>query len=119
MVGEIFQAVGLATAIVKEAFARIGRMIGSVYGAVMSGGHLQAAGRQGIDELGAALKAFPDSIQREESGTIWNPTQGEIAKSRAPDKAGKDHLPQPSRIAGRRPDRAAEKEHEHERGRDD
>ena len=45
-------------------------------------GTLAAAGRQGLDELGAALKAFPDTIQMQESGTIFNPTQGEIAADR-------------------------------------
>jgi hypothetical protein len=33
-------------------------------------------------ELGAALKAFPDSIQVHETGTIWNPTPGEVQNSR-------------------------------------
>jgi hypothetical protein len=42
---------------------------------------LMAAGRQGADEIGQALKAFPDSIQVQEPGTILNPTQGEIADS--------------------------------------
>jgi hypothetical protein len=42
-------------------------------------GTLMAAGRQGADEIGQALKAFPDSIQVQEPGTILNPTQGEIA----------------------------------------
>lgn len=45
-------------------------------------GHLAAAARQGIDELGAALKAFPDTIQTQEPGTIFNPTQGEVAAGR-------------------------------------
>jgi hypothetical protein len=44
-------------------------------------GTLMAAGRQGADEIGQALKAFPDSIQVQEPGTILNPTQGEIADS--------------------------------------
>ena len=44
--------------------------------------YLEAAGRQGIDELGVALKAFPDAIQVQETGTLWNPTQGEIAADR-------------------------------------
>jgi hypothetical protein len=51
-------------------------------------GTLKAAGRQGIDELGAALKAFPDSIQAQESGSIFNPTQGEIAADRCDDHSG-------------------------------
>jgi hypothetical protein len=41
---------------------------------------LWAFGRQGLDELGTALKPFPESIQVDESGTLWNPTQGEIAR---------------------------------------
>lgn len=38
-----------------------------------------AALRQGGKELGAALKAFPDSISVDEPGTLLTPTQGEIA----------------------------------------
>jgi hypothetical protein len=44
-------------------------------------GTLMAAGRQGADEIGQALKAFPESIQVQEPGTILSPTQGEIAES--------------------------------------
>lgn len=47
-------------------------------------GTVEAAFRQGIGELGDALRAFPDSIQREEMGTIWHPTPGEIASAREP-----------------------------------
>src|SRR5688572_20920212 len=57
-------------------------------------GTLAAAFRQGIDELGEALKPFPQSIQVQESGSIWNPTQGEIAAARTPDEQ-----PSPSEIA--------------------
>jgi hypothetical protein len=46
---------------------------------------LAAFGRQGLDELGTALKPFPESIQVDESGTLWNPTQGEIARDARPD----------------------------------
>lgn len=56
-------------------------------------GALAAAGRLGLDELAAALKAFPDSIQKEEIGTIGSPTQAEITNSRKP------RLPTPSEIA--------------------
>ena len=45
-------------------------------------GHLAAAGRLGVDELSAVLKAFPESIQAQEAGTLWNPTQGEVAADR-------------------------------------
>jgi hypothetical protein len=50
--------------------------------ALMRDGTLAAAGRQGLDELGEALKAFPESIQVQEVGSIFNPTQGEIAAAR-------------------------------------
>jgi hypothetical protein len=46
-------------------------------------GVLAAAGRQGADEIGTALKAFPDAIQAAETGTIFNPTQGEVAQARS------------------------------------
>jgi hypothetical protein len=59
-----------------------GSILGKMWDAVMADGMIAAAGRQGIDELGAALQAFPDSIQVQEAGTIWNPTQGEIAADR-------------------------------------
>ena len=45
-------------------------------------GHLAAAARQGADEIGQALKAFPDAIQTQETGTLWNPTQAEVTNSR-------------------------------------
>jgi hypothetical protein len=47
------------------------------------GGHLAAFGRQGLGELAEALKAFPDTIQVHEYGTIFHPTQGEIGKGNA------------------------------------
>src|SRR5262245_14125011 len=53
-----------------------------MWDALTADGVLAAAGRQGTDELGAALKAFNDTIQTQESGTIFNPTQGEIAADR-------------------------------------
>jgi hypothetical protein len=41
-----------------------------------------AFARQGVDELGTAFgKMVPDSIQVDESGSLWNPTQGEIASA--------------------------------------
>jgi hypothetical protein len=63
-------------------FEMIGTALGKVWNAITRDGHLAAAGRQGIDELGAALKPFPDSIQVHEVGTLWSPTQGEIAAGR-------------------------------------
>jgi hypothetical protein len=63
-------------------FVALGTVVSKVWNAITSDGTLEAAARQGADELGAALKAFPDSIQTQETGTIWNPTQGEVAASR-------------------------------------
>jgi hypothetical protein len=65
-------------------------------------GMLAAAGRQGLDEIGAALKAFPESIQMHEPGTIGNPTQGEVAASRRPHEFGRGHGRSPSEIAADR-----------------
>jgi hypothetical protein len=45
-------------------------------------GVLAAAGRQGVSELGQALKAFPEAIQVTEPGQMFSPTQGEIAEAR-------------------------------------
>jgi hypothetical protein len=107
-------------------------------------GHLAAAGRQGLDEIGHALKAFPESIQTQEVGAIFEPTQGEIASSRRgsvhglgyglrpPSQIahgrsavyGRDEvhgrLRSPSEIAADRGGREAETSHsnEHDHGRD-
>ena len=59
-------------------------LVARVWDAITKDGHLAAAGRQGLDELATALKAFPDSIGVDEPGTIFNPTQGEIAADREP-----------------------------------
>ena len=77
---------------VEKFFAYVGSVVSRTYTAAMADGHLAAAGRQGIDEIGMALKAFPDGIQADEPGTLWNPTQGEIAQNRRPD------IPSPSEI---------------------
>jgi hypothetical protein len=47
---------------------------------ILKDGTIEAAFRQGADEIGAALKAFPDSIQCTEIGSILNPTSAEIAR---------------------------------------
>lgn len=41
---------------------------------------LRAAGRQGVDEIGMALKAFPDSIQTHEPGQLFSPLPSEVAQ---------------------------------------
>jgi hypothetical protein len=48
----------------------------------MGDGYLGASARQGLGELGEILKAFPDSIQHDEPGTVWNPLPSEIAAGR-------------------------------------
>jgi hypothetical protein len=90
-----------ASADAGEPAIRSGGLVGAILGgvakiwnAVMADGVLEAAGRQGIDELGAALKPFPDSIQVSELGTLWSPTPGEIAADR---EHGRN--PWPSEIA--------------------
>lgn len=54
---------------------------------IMRDGTLAAAFRQGADELWQAMKAFPDTIEVREHGTILSPTQGEIAADRRPEPA--------------------------------
>lgn len=45
-------------------------------------GTVSASFRQGIDELGMALKAFPESIQAYEMGALWSPTPYEVSMAR-------------------------------------
>ena len=71
----------------------INRGVAAVFHAATRDGTLAAAFRQGAGEIGHALKAFPDSIQVHEPGTVLNPTQGEIAAARD------SHAPSPSEIA--------------------
>jgi hypothetical protein len=76
------KASGGIVGLLFKPFEVIGTMIGKAWDAIMADGVLEAAGRQGIDELGAALKPFPESIQVSELGTLWSPTPGEIAADR-------------------------------------
>ena len=76
--GGVSSGVGIIT----QAATRMAEAVTSVFRAITRDGHLAAAGRLGVDELGEALKAFPDSIQKQEPGTIWNPTQGEVTADR-------------------------------------
>jgi hypothetical protein len=71
--------------LIFQPFEMLGNIIGKAAEAIVRDGTLEAAGRQGLDELGAALKAFPDSIQVQEAGTVFNPTPGEVQKSRDPE----------------------------------
>jgi hypothetical protein len=75
--------------------------IASMYNAVMRGGEIQGAFRQGIAELGAALKAFPDSIQIDEPGALFSPLHSDIAAANRSYGVGpaNDRMPTPSQIA--------------------
>ena len=66
---------------------------------VTQDGHLAAFWRQGLDEVGHALKPFPESIQVSEPGAIFEPTQGEVAAAR---KGSVHGHPSPSQIAASR-----------------
>jgi len=52
------------------------------YHQVMRGGEIQAFVRQGFNELGAALKAFPDSIQVDQPGQVFNPIYHDMVEDR-------------------------------------
>lgn len=71
--------------------ASIGAMMAKPFIAIGKGitqdGTLAAAWRQGADEIGEALKPFPESVQTQEVGTILNPTQGEVAQARGEDRS--------------------------------
>lgn len=60
----------------------INRSVAAVFHAVNRDGTLAAAFRQGAGEIGQALKAFPDSIQVHEPGTILSPTASDIVDAR-------------------------------------
>ena len=96
----------------KEAAAtdRSPSLVARIWEAITKDGHLAAAGRQGADELATALKAFPDSIGVDEPGTIWNPTQGEIAADR------ESKLPSPSEIARNKQTYVPEQTQDQDRG---
>ena len=75
----------------------------------MRGGELQAAGRQGVDELGQALKALPESIQAHaEPGGMFEPLHYDIAAARD-QHALRSDLPSPGDIAKGRNFTAAER----------
>ena len=74
-----------------------GKLIEGVARTVMGDTALWAAGRQGVDELGQALKAFPDAIQAHaEPGGMFEPLHSDIAASR--DQYAKPDPPSPSQI---------------------
>jgi hypothetical protein len=88
----------------EKFFDKARDVVASVAGKGYLGGELQAAFRQGFGELGAAFgKAFPDSIQHEEPGTVFNPLYRDMpgnpqSQSTGPEPANA-RLPTPSEIA--------------------
>src|SRR4051812_4661999 len=91
--------------------AELRKRVNRILEPITRDGTLAAAGRQGASELAVALKAFPESISVEEPGTVFNPTQGEIAADRKPKK-----LPSPSEIAKRKTPYVPEHSRDHEHG---
>src|ERR1700722_9765700 len=63
---------------------------GEILDATFLHGPVAAALRQGADEIGMALKAFPDAIQTHEPGSVFNPLFSDIANNRRPDAQGPD-----------------------------
>jgi hypothetical protein len=105
-------------------------VVSTVWKAITKDGTLAAAGRQGADEIAAALRPFPETIHIDEPGTILNPTQGEIGEARKPHLSGHHRSfytqadvhngPSPSEIAKNKqtyvPDQNRQQQHEHELG---
>ncbi len=93
---------------IKAAQQAVSAPIDRVTEPFLRDGMLAAAFRQGAGELYEALKPFPQSIQVDEPGAFLNPTQGEIAADRKPEK------PSPSEIA--KDNSATPPDSSHERG---
>jgi len=90
------------------------------------GGEVQAAFTQGANELGAALKAFPDSIQIDEPGTAFNPLYRDRDGDTPANPYGYEQasaasmhgLPTPDQIANARADSEPSQDQGHEHGQD-
>ena len=95
----------------QDFLQQMGAAASAILGAVMADGTIAAAGRQGVDELATAFgQMWPDSISVQETGSIFNPTQGEVAAARRPDLPSFDELIADNRPAPAEPARAMEKE---------
>jgi hypothetical protein len=97
-------------------------LVSKAWDAITRDGTLAAAGRAGAAELAAATKAFPDSIQVHETGTIWNPTPGEVAASRqygshSSYASSQPPHPWPSEVAARNRHQPGN-DHGHDNGQD-
>lgn len=64
---------------------------------LMADGTIKAALRQGADEVGTALKAFPDSLQASAVGTVFHPLASEVAEERG--VFGRNEAPDKSAVA--------------------
>jgi hypothetical protein len=88
----------------QEASASVAAgVVGYVVANAYLGGQLQAGFRQGVGELGAALKAFPDAIQVDEPGQAFNPLYRDMPGDPPSDRSGPEPAtpknPSPSQIA--------------------
>lgn len=63
----------ITAAILDAVGKHVGQPLGEMVDATFLHGPIAAAIRQGADEIGMALKAFPDSIQTQEPGSVLNP----------------------------------------------
>jgi hypothetical protein len=70
------------SSLVGGVVSAIAEALGNAWDTITGSPALNAMARQGADELGAALKTFPDSIHQEEVGVAWNPPVSEIAAER-------------------------------------
>ena len=95
---------------VVSTLAGLRNAVNTILEPITRDGTLEAAFRQGADEIGVALKAFPDSIHASEPGGLLDPTQGEIAADR------KAKPPSPSEIAKDKTPYVPEQAHDHDRG---
>jgi hypothetical protein len=69
-------------ATILDATRSVASGLGTAADKLMEDGTLKAAAVQGIDELGTALKAFPDAVQAQSVGTVWHPLASQMAKER-------------------------------------
>ncbi|APW64298.1 hypothetical protein [Paludisphaera borealis] len=75
--------------------AAVGAGIAAVYRAATRDGVIDAFLRQGVDEIGVALKPFGESIQTEEPGQAFSPLYSDIAA----DKRQRQSQPSPGDLA--------------------
>ena len=61
---------GMVVTVAVVAAVTVARLVASLWHGLTKDGTLAAFMRQGADEVGAALKAFPDAIQTQETGTV-------------------------------------------------